>query len=70
MFGPVLAYMAVQLVTLALYAFVLSRYIHRMPLLVWLNTRHGSPSVTEMLVTLVLFLFGTVGSVAAAILVM
>lgn len=70
MFGPVLAFVAVQLVTSALYTFILSRYIHKEPLLMWLTTRHGPASITEMLVTLVLFLIGVVGSVAAGILTM
>jgi hypothetical protein len=70
LFLPVLAYTTVQMVTVVLYALILSRYIHRMPLHVWLNTRLGPSSIPEMLVTLVLFLFGTIGSVAAGILAM
>ena len=68
LFFFVLTFMAVQLTAVSLYAFILSRYIHRLPFLVWLNTRLGPPSIPEMVVTLACFLLGTGGAFWLALL--
>lgn len=70
MIAPVIASFSVQLLTGFICAFILARYVHRVPLLEWLRMKTGPPSVAEMLVTLRLFVFGVLGSIGAALLVM